>query len=154
MAPKKIYIDVDWDPSEMRDQVTDMDDRSDEFKPIFRRMREYFENRWSGNILANGLDAGGWKPLDAEYAAWKSVHFPGTPPMIQTGELFRSLKQLRGKPNEIDKRRAEFGTNIKYAKFHQYGTSKMPKREIIYEPVEFRRDWGDKIAKYIVDGQV
>jgi len=150
----KIHIDLDWDPTDMRDQVTDMDDRSDEFKPIFRKMQRYFENEWSENIMANGLKVGGWKPLDAEYAAWKSKHVPGAPPMIRSGSLFSSLRDLRGAPNEINKTSATFGTNIKYAKFHQYGTTKMSKREIVYEPVEFRRDWGDKIARYIADGQV
>lgn len=154
MAGKRLYVDLDWDPSEMRDQVTDMDDRSDEFKPVFRKMRNYFERRWSNNFLSHGLEVGGWKPLDAEYAAWKSAHFPGAPPMIRSGSLFQSIRDLRGAPNEINKSNATFGTNVKYAKFHQYGTTKMAKREIVFEPVEFRREWGDKIAKYIVDGQV
>jgi phage gpG-like protein len=151
---KLVHIDLDWDPSKMRDEVTDMDDRSNKFRPVFIRMREYFERHWSENFLANGLAVGGWRPLDAEYAAWKSTHIPGAPPMIRSGSLFNSIRSLRGAPNEIRRDSATFGTNIKYAKFHQYGTTKMPKREFIYEPVNFRRDWGDRIANYIKDGNV
>lgn len=149
----RLLIDVDWDPSEMRDEVTDMDGRTNNFRPVFREMRKYFERNWAENFLANGLRVGGWAPLDAEYAAWKSANAPGAPPMIRTGTLFASIATLRGAPNEIDNKQATFGTNIKYAKFHQYGTSKMPKREFIYEPENFRREWGEKVAEYIRDGK-
>ena len=147
-----LTVDIDWDPSEMRDHVTDMDDRADNFRPVFRRMREYFEENWGENFLTNGLRVGGWAPLDAEYAAWKSRNYPGQPPMVASGSLFASLRNLRGPGSEIDRKSATFGTKIKYAKFHQYGTTKMPKREVIYEPTDFRDEWGEKIARYIRDG--
>lgn len=153
MARKTLlHVDIDWDSQQVDDQVDDMDRRLDDMRPIFRKMREYFERNWSGNFLSNGLRVGGWQPLDAEYAAWKAQHFPGTPPLVRTGSLFNSIRSLRGAPNEINKKNATFGTNIKYAKFHQYGTTKMPKREFIFEPVEFRREWGDRIVKYVADG--
>lgn len=155
MARKKlVHIDLDLDLSDMRDYVTDMDDRAGNYKPVFRRMQEYFERNWEQNFLANGLRVGGWAPLDAEYAAWKASHVPGAPPMVRSGSLFNSIRSLRGQPNEIRDKSATFGTNIKYAKFHQYGTSKMPKREIIYEPESFRREWAEKAAEYIKDGNL
>jgi len=147
-----LTVDVDWDATEMRDEVTDMDDRTNNFRPVFVRMREYFEENWGENFLTNGLRVGGWAPLDAEYAAWKSRNYPGQPPMIASGSLFASLRNLRGPGNEIDRKSATFGTKIKYAKFHQYGTTKMPKREVIYEPTDFQDEWGEKIARYIRDG--
>ena len=145
--------DVDWDDQDMQGQLKDMGDRAGDLKPVFRDMQRYFERHWSENFLSNGLAVGGWAPLDAEYAAWKAANVPDAQPMIRSGSLFNSVRNLRGVPNEIRDKSANFGTNIKYAKFHQYGTTKMPKREFIYEPSDFRKEWGEKIADYIADGQ-
>jgi phage gpG-like protein len=144
--------EVDWDDSEMKDYIGEMRDRADNFRPVFNQIKDYLEDTWESNFLANGLRVGGWKPLDAEYGAWKATRFPGAIPLVQTGELFRSIRNLRGRDVEIGDREASFGTNIKYAKFHQYGTSKMPKRQIVFQPDDFQREWGEKTAKYIADG--
>jgi phage gpG-like protein len=152
MARTGRYSDVDWDPSEMDDKVGDMQHRSDNFKPVFREMKDYLEDAWAGNFLSNGLRVGGWQPLDAKYASWKAVRYPGAQPLVQTGELFRSIRNLNSADVEIGDREASFGTSIEYAKFHQYGTSKMPKREIIFQPEDFERKWGELTARFIADG--
>jgi phage gpG-like protein len=149
MAPR-FTVKFDWDDRQLRKQVDKWEDRSKDFRPVFRQIRSDLEKSWSANYTSNGLLVGGWKPLDAKYASWKSVNFPGTPPMIRTGALFKSLANLRGNPNEINRMSARFGTNIEYAKFHQYGTSRMPKRQIIYVPGEAERRWAEMAADYIV----
>ena len=70
--------------------------------------------------------------------------------MRRTGALFNSLARLRGSPNDIGLREATFGTNIEYAKYHQNGTWKMPKRLIVFEPVGFKRELGDRGAAHII----
>jgi phage gpG-like protein len=70
--------------------------------------------------------------------------------MQQTGKLFRDLTSLNGAPNEINPTNATFGTKIEYAKFHQYGTTRMAKRQIVFEPPMFARELADKAAKHIV----
>lgn len=138
---------------ETNDRLDAVHDRIRDFRPIFRGMHEDLVDAWRRNFLTNGSLVGGWAPLDKEYGSWKSRNFPGTPPMIRSGELFQSLGDLRGKANDIDKMEAQFGTDIEYAKFHQYGTSKMPKREIVFEPFGFAEKWGREMAQYIVDGK-
>jgi len=59
---------------------------------------------------------------------------------------------LRGNPNEIHAKRAVFGTDIEWAKFHQMGTSKMPKRQIIFEPYEANIRWSKWAADYMLNG--
>ena len=42
--------------------------------------------------------------------------------------------------------------NIRVAKFHQYGTEHMAKREIIFEPAGANKRWGRMIREYLEDG--
>ena len=147
-----IRFDTDFDEEELTDKLDDMMRRARDFRPVFEKIRDDLEELWSNNFLTNGLPSGGWAPLDPGYASWKSTHFPGMPPMIRTGRLFSSLGNLRGAPNEIDRTKATFGTNVKYAKFHQYGTTRMPKREIIFTPDVMRKKWADYARDYVRDG--
>lgn len=149
----RIDIDIKYDDDEAQENLDDMIDRGKDFRPVFRKIREELRSAFSANFLSNGLPVGGWRPLDPQYASWKAVNFPGAPPMVQTGELFRNLASLRGKSSDIDKRTARFGTSgIKYASFHQYGTSKMPKREIVFVPQGAEQRWSGWAADYIVNG--
>ena len=148
----EITIDTKFDPGPLTDHIDDMQRRSRNVRPVFQRIRDDLRKHWPENFTANGLPVGGWAPLDAEYGAWKAAHYPGAPPLVQTGQLFKSLSELRGSPNDIGRLRATFGTDIEHAKFHQMGTSKMPKRQIIYEPAEAQSRWGNWIADYIVHG--
>lgn len=150
----RIQFDTGFNEEKLTDPLDDMQRRSKDLGPAFEKMRDDLEELWSNNFLTNGLPSGGWKPLDARYASWKSYHFPGMPPMIRTGKLFSSLTNLRGAPNEIKRTSATFGTSVKYAKFHQYGTTKMAKREIIFAPDVMRKKWQGYVKEYIVDGRI
>lgn len=147
-----VVVKTFGDLDECINQVEDMIERSDDFRPVFREMREDLSSEWQRNFQTNGSLVGGWSPLDKEYGTWKSVNFPGAPPMVRSGKLFRSLTELRGKPNEINKNRAQFGTNLEYAKFHQYGTTKMPQRKLVFEPRGFAQKWGESLPKFIITG--
>ena len=149
-----VWIYATEDLDETQDYIKDIHDRTEDFRYIFEKMRDDLADRWKSNFLNNGSLVGGWAPLDKEYGAWKSVNFPGAPPMVRTGQLFRSVSELRGSPNEINKHSATFGTNVKYAKFHQYGTRNMAKREVVFEPFGFAKKWSDAAADYIMDGKV
>lgn len=127
--------------------------RADNLKPVFEFARDELRKANSANFSGGGLPAGGWKPLDAQYGAWKAVHFPGAPPMVQTGKLFRDLVTLRGSENVITENYAQFGTSVEYAKFHQYGTRKMAPRKIVFEPAGFSSDVGGYAAAYIIEGE-
>lgn len=150
----RIQFDTAFNEEALTDPLDDMYRRSKDLRPVFEKIRDDLEDLWSNNFMTNGLPSGGWKPLDPKYAAWKSAHFPGMPPMIRSGRLFSSLGNLRGNPNKIDRTRAEFGTSVKYAKFHQYGTTRMPKREIIFAPDVMRKKWRGYVKEYIVDGRI
>jgi phage gpG-like protein len=143
----KISIDV----KESLEQMDGMKNRSKNFASVFEWAKHELEKANAENFALGGLPSGGWAPLSPRYAAWKSVHFPGSPVMVQTGELFRSLTSLTNSAETITPTSASFGTTVEYAKFHQYGTRKMPARTIIFCPIEFADNVADKARDHILN---
>lgn len=147
----KLKIDVDYhDDGEIK-MVDGMLHRLNDYRPVFDDIRADIEETWAKNYTSEGLLVGGWKPLSPSYAAWKSIHFPGAPIMVQTGRLFASVSDLRGAPNEINKKSATFGTDVPYAEFHQYGRG-TALREIVFDMETHHEKWGQRIAKYVEEG--
>jgi phage gpG-like protein len=64
------------------------------------------------------------------------------------------LTSLKGPANTIGGNEAEFGTNIKYAKFHQYGTTNMAARKLVFEPPMFAKRLARIAANYQAHGKV
>ena len=148
----KIKIKIDARAAIKR--MKDMEKRSMDFKPVFRWAKRELGLMNAQNFTQNGLPAGGWSPLDPKYAAWKAVNFPGTPTMVRSGKLFNSLRSLNGGVNSIGLKKATFGTDVEYAKFHQYGTTKMPKRKLVFEPAGFAERLALLAAKHVADGEL
>lgn len=132
------------------DKIDDMQRRMKSFRPVFDDIRNDLEEAWVENFNTQGGHFGGWRPLSPKYAAWRGSP---EPILIRTGQLFNSIRNMYGAPNDIKDDEAYFGTKIEYAKFHQYGTTKMPKRPFIFEPTGAAKKWGNWIAKYIADGE-
>jgi phage gpG-like protein len=125
-------------------------ERTDKLQLVFESARLELAAANAANFASNGLPSGkAWAPLDAKYGSWKSRRFPGRPTMVRSGRLFQSLSTLSDSVNKISGNNAQFGTTVDYARFHQRGTFKMPKRVILFEPPGFA-----KIGKFVVDGEV
>jgi len=135
-------------------KMEQMIERSRDFKPVFRWAKRELGLMNGANFAQGGLPVGGWAPLDPQYAEWKSRNFPGRPDMVLSKKLFNSLRNLNGPANRINDTTAEFGTHVEYAKFHQYGTNKMPKRQLVYEPAGFASQLALITGKYVVDGTI
>lgn len=130
-----------------------MEERARDFRPVFRWAKRELQKMNRDNFTTQGLPVGGWSPLNADYAAWKSTNFPGRPIMQATGRLRDSLVRLDGPANQIDLTKAQFGTDVEYARFHQYGTTRMPKRQIVFEPKGFARTLAEHTGEHIVYGR-
>lgn len=131
-----------------------MKKRANDMRPVLWRAKQWLRLANEENFRQGGLPSGGWSPLDRQYAAWKAARGEGGRTMVRTGRLFASLASLDGPPNRIDLMTATFGTSIEYAKFHQYGTTRMPKRKIVYEPVGFAKGLGEVAAIYVANGNI
>jgi phage gpG-like protein len=129
--------------------------RSQNFLPLFTKAKAEISAMNTANFALGGLPSGGWSPLDPEYGAWKSSRFPGAPPMVRTGKLLASLSGIGPDATfSVTPKSMTLGTKVEYAKFHQYGTTKMPKRKIIFEPAGFAEKYANDAADWVVDGQV
>ena len=148
-----VLITIDIDISPVMDRFKDMKRRVTDFGPVWRWAKRSLERSFSENFRSGGSLVGGWDPLDVGYASWKRKNFPGRPKLRIDGTLFRSIRHLDGGVNKIDKLTATFGTDVEYAKFHQYGTTKMPDRKIVFEPKGFAHDLSKKMEHYVVNGR-
>lgn len=127
--------------------------RMREMAPVLEWAKKSVTASWAQNFTSNGLLVGGWAPLDPVYFAWKAVRFPGAPTLVRSGQLFRSLAFDNAVMN-VRKNEAVIGTNLRYAKFHQYGTTKMPKRQIVFEPTGFADELGQRALRWISKGTI
>lgn len=153
MASAPYRVDIEVRIEKVQNLIDDVKDRCIDAKPVFRWAQQVLKKTFTENFTSQGLPVGGWSPLDAEYAAWKARELPGRPTLVRSGELFRSISELSDPSvNEINKLSATFGTAVKYAGFHQYGTSNMPKRQILFIPQSFTDEFAEKLANYIVEG--
>ena len=138
-----INISVDMDMGATMEMLAGMSGRASNFRPIFWLAQKELELANTANFTAHGLPSGGWAPRQRP-ETW--------PIMKRSGALFSSLSNLRGPPNDIGNKTAIFGTNIKYAGFHQHGTTNLPKRLVVFEPVGFGLGLAVAAAEYIADG--
>lgn len=127
--------------------------RMNNVAPVLEWAKKSLTATFRSNFASNGLLVGGWSPLEPEYFAWKAVRFPGAPTLVRTGQLFRSIG-AQNASSSASKDEVVVGTNLKYAKFHQYGTSKMPKRQIIFEPRGFTNQFARIVSNWVANGVV
>lgn len=108
----------------------------DELRPIFQREERY-------RFQLNGPR---WKKLSQETIDQKEAK--GLRPEIlrATGQLERSLVTARG---EAELHRIHFGTDVWYARFHQGGTKRMPKRPLIKVTKAARAEMVGVMEKYV-----
>ena len=138
-----VTLRIDVDAADTERHLESMMLRSSNFRGVFWYARKELELANAENFTAHGLPSGGWAPRTRQYE-W--------PIMRKTGTLFSSLTSLRGAHNDIGRTVATFGTNVDYARFHQNGTFKMPKRMVVFEPFGFGERVGLVAAEYVADG--
>lgn len=150
--PLDIRISVDDRDAQLL--LENMSDRMKDFKPVFKWAKRELGLMNGNNFATNGLPVGGWEPLSPKYSQWKAENYPGRPLMVASRRLFNSLRNLNGPENKINDTTAEFGTSVEYAKFHQYGTTRMPKRKLVYEPAGFSQMLAVLCARHVVEGRI
>jgi phage gpG-like protein len=124
--------------------------RMKDLRPVWPKANASLKAYMIANFTSQGLPSGGWAPLDAEYGSWKIRNYPGSPMLVKEGGLFSKIAQ--GPDVDGNLRSATFSFAGEIPKFHQYGTTKMPARPIIFASEEWTEDVAQMIADYIVDG--
>ena len=107
MAGKEVFVyikDVDFHGEDAKDRLENMKDRAKKMSPVLHWAKNYLERAYSknfttmGSLSAKAMLKGAWPPLDEEYASWKFERVPGAPPLVLTGELFRSVANMASSP--------------------------------------------------------
>lgn len=75
-----------------------------------------------------------WKPLSRQRLAWKLRHGYSPLPLTMHGDLRRSVTY------RVNRNRLFIGTSVPYAKYHQFGTRRIPKRTfLLFQDVDVDR---------------
>lgn len=90
-----------------------------------------------------------WAPLKPDYFQWKLRNGIGHATLVRTGKMKVSYTSRPMKVERIGKTVAVYGTDVKYAHFHQSGTRKMPARIVMQANAKVRKDIKQIIADYI-----
>ena len=128
--------------------VEDIQDFSEAFELLYLDFLE-LEGR---NFGAQGTPAP-WAALSPNYAKWKAKHAPGRPILVLRGDMRAALTSrtgASGQIKEIDGRgkTARYGTSLKIASYHQYGTRHMPARPVVQLTEADKRRWSRAIQTW------
>ena len=138
-----IDVEIEIDMGGVIEKLEAMQARSKNFYIPLMEAKKSLGAYNAANFASQGGLVGGWKPHDFDtHAGW--------PVLIRSGKLEASLVSLDGPPNRVGRTRATFGTSVKYAKFHESGTFKMPRREIVFEPKGWARGVAESCVNHIL----
>lgn len=146
-----MITNVSVDTSEVKALFAEINARTTTYQSVWAQAKQYLRAAHAANFSSNGLPVGGWAPLQPETAAWKAAEGYPPVPLFRSGELFRSIAMASGPPNEMRPKSMQFGTNVDYAKFHQYGAPRanLPKRQIVFEPPGFAQMLAESVADHL-----
>lgn len=125
-----------------------------DWRPIWNVFGDTFYAYLSGQFQSEGAEGLGtpWKPLSAQYAAWKAKHFPGKPILQRTGALMASLTgpKAAGSVFAPMPKSLTIGSTVPYALYHQLGTGRMPQRKEIVLTEEAKRELMKLAQMYLI----
>lgn len=147
----RVVIDVDGDKQVDRTLLR-LAGRVIDAKPAFERIHQDLEQAEARQFRSEGgYASGGWAPLaPATVVQRGSAH----PILVRTGELRDSLTgQASGSVRVADRSFMVFGTRVPYARFHQFGTDRMPRRRPVELTEGDRRQVPRRIQQHVLDRQ-
>lgn len=125
--------------------VSASNDLSKPFEDAGEEFRDIEEERFDNEGF-------GWAALAASTIARKLRLYGVKPILRATDALYKSLtiKGAAGNISRVFPLKAEFGTSIFYAIFHQTGTSRMPARPVILFREEDKHRFVRSIQRYMI----
>jgi phage gpG-like protein len=145
VARKGIEVDVEQRGAGVAARhLHEMGDNAGDARPAFRRIEQELRREESHWFESRG--GGAWEPLDPVTAARKG----GGDVLVASGRLRSSLTSS---PHVEENRTVlRFGTDVSYARFHEYGTKSMPKRPPLVVPsLRLRRAMSDTIRRHLLE---
>lgn len=132
-------------------QLESIDYQSKHMLPAWSNVREDFSRLTARQFATNGR--GRWAPLASSTIAERVAKGYGLgPTLVREDDLIDSLTIPGASYNitRITSVALEAGTVIPYARFHQYGTRRMPARKVIdLTPID-RRRWAWLVQEHLM----
>lgn len=120
--------------------------------PVFQVIGAQLQREVAGQMSSQGTRGGEpWRPLSPAYRAWKSIHFPGRPTLVRTGEMKAAL--LSPVAIHASAQRLIFEPDTDIAAYHQKGEGTLPQRRVLQMTAADRRGWERTILTWIRHGE-
>ncbi|HEX5782342.1 MAG TPA: phage virion morphogenesis protein [Solirubrobacteraceae bacterium] len=106
--------------------------RALDMSPALRDVGDLLRLHFKAQFATEGAQGGKkWAPLTPKYAAWKLKRV-GPQPILQfSGDLVKSFTSKPMAVEEVGPREARFGSDVRYAVFHQFGA---PRANLVARP--------------------
>lgn len=128
-------------------------DHLDDLRPVWETVQRDFWKIEESQFKSQGVKGAGgaWQALSRPYAKQKAQRHGAKTILRATDRLYGSLTSQTG-DTLLFKEKQEFGigTSVPYAKFHQTGGGKLPKRAVIDFSESQKRDLSKAIQRDIL----
>lgn len=100
-----------------------------DLRPAYEEIADRFASMELLLFATEGASGGApWAPLSPGYRTWKERNYPGRPILVRTGDLRRDLTRRPFGIEVITTDTLRVGAKVPYARYHQTGTPRMPRR--------------------------
>ena len=124
-----------------------------DWRPFWtQQFAPFLYRTWLEEFVLEGSNTGDpWAQLSPAYAQWKRIHGFGNSILVRSG-AFKASMTSPDAPDSILRATSdalEIGTNVPYAKYHQFGTRRMPARPAMRVNEPFMRVVGQSLQRYV-----
>lgn len=159
MSENALRLSMTIDGVKQLDRVfTKLTEKLDDFSPVWEEIAANFyemeKEVFKSEGAADGLRQ--YASLSDKYDEWKKKHYPGMKILHLTGELEESMTQkgATGNITEITPNSMKVGSSVKVGNYnlaalHQYGTKRMPAREVLRLTKKFKSNANRTIIKFL-----
>jgi len=135
-------IRIEWDISAALRGLNALRDALRDLRPAWPSVLVYLRKATQQTFATQGGRIGEqWTELSTGYAKEKAKVWPGQPILRASDAMFNSLVGQTGDSvAEMQRDSFAYGTRDRKAKYHQRGTSRMPRRAMLAVTEEDRRE--------------
>lgn len=149
-----MILDFEVESTDAELMLRRLEERAERMQPALEEVADDFLDFERTVFATHGAVLGApWPPLAESTKRYKARHYPGTSILEATGEGKASLtrKGAAGQVRTVTADSMTVGTSVRHMGFHQRGTRKMPRRQILGVPPRLARRWVGILEDHLFD---